>query len=211
MKPFIVGIAGGSASGKTSVANVISKKLKSDITIISLDSYYQGFEEYAFEERVKINFDHPSSFEINLLAEHIRRLRNGQSVDIPVYDFVAYERTDKVRPIEPTPIIIVEGLFVLFEKNLRELFDLKIFVDCDSDKRLIRRIRRDIIERGRKLESVLFQYENQVKPMHEMFIEPSKQYADIILPEGVGNKRGIKIILDHLKKEKKRSLTGDQL
>ncbi|WP_459129275.1 uridine kinase [Guggenheimella bovis] len=204
MNPFIVGIAGGSASGKSSVVEKIKENLKENVLILSLDSYYKSFDEMTFEEKLKVNYDHPDAFELDLLLEDLRKLKEGLKASIPVYDFVKYVRKEEKKTLEGKPVIIVEGLFALYDERIRELLDLKVFVDCDSDVRLIRRIRRDAIERGRSTESVLNQYESQVKPMHETFVEPSKRYAHVILPEGAENTVGLKLLIDTLKKEKKR-------
>jgi len=181
---MIVGVAGGTGSGKTTFAKALSKLVPTQAVIITQDSYYASFSELSFEERVKINYDHPDSFEDSLLIEHLKALRRGESIEVPVYDFAAYTRSQDVIKVEPVPIVIVEGILVLANPELRRLFDLKIFVDNDPDVRVLRRLIRDVEERGRTLDSVQTQYLKTVKPMHEAYVEPSKKYADLIVPEG---------------------------
>lgn len=200
MKPTFIAIAGGTASGKSSIVKIITDKLKEKAVLISMDSYYKSFDELNFKDKLKINFDHPSSFETKKLVDDLKALRRGEPIFIPVYDFITYERTEETIPMDPHPLVIVEGLFVLAEPKLRKLFDVSVFVDADSDERLIRRINRDIRDRGRDLESVITQYQTQVKPMHEEFVEPSKKYADIIIPRGAHNRQGMKLLLTYLKK-----------
>lgn len=196
MNTKIIGIAGGSASGKTSIVKILKDELKEKAQIIYLDSYYKGFEELTLEERKKLNFDHPQSFEADRLVKDLIALKRGQAIEMPIYDYVAYERKQATTPVAPHEVILVEGLLVLYYPDLRELLDLKVYVETDSDERLIRRIRRDTIKRGRTLESVLDQYQDTVKPMHEQFIEPSKKHADIIIPTGARNQRGVGLLLN---------------
>ena len=180
---LIIGIAGGTGSGKTTVVRNILKHLNTEnVLVVSQDNYYKDHNELSFDEREKINFDHPRSIDFELLTEHIRLLKNGEIVQQPVYSFITHSRTDETLITHPKNVIIVEGILVLTDPALRELFDLKIFVHADSDERLIRRIQRDIAERGRDLEEVLNRYRTTLKPMHEQFIEPSKNHADIIVP-----------------------------
>jgi uridine kinase len=184
-RPFIIGIAGGTGSGKTTIAHSVLEILGGErVVLIQQDAYYRDLAHLTFEERTQINFDHPDSFETDLLVEQLRLLRSGRSVDRPVYDYSAHTRNSEVVRIEPEPVILVEGILVLVESDLRDQFDLKIYIDTDADLRLMRRLRRDIVERGRSVESVLMQYESTVRPMHLQFVEPSKRYADIIVPEG---------------------------
>lgn len=204
MKPTLIAIAGGTASGKSTIVKIITEKLKDKCVVLSMDSYYKSFDELTFEEKLKINFDHPSSFETKRLVEDLKTLKGEQSIEVPIYDFIKYERKTETETLEPHPIVIVEGLFVLTEPSLRKHFDVSVFVDADSDERLIRRIRRDIVERGRDLDSVIKQYQSQVKPMHEEFVEPSKKYADMIIPKGAHNKQGLKMLLTYLKKLAKK-------
>lgn len=185
-KPSItIAVAGGTGSGKTTVANEIVKRVGADrIAYLQHDSYYYDWGQLSPDSRNLPNFDHPDSLETDLLIKHLKQLRTGHAVNIPVYDFTTYRRTDQIRRVEPQPVILVEGLLIFAEKRLRELFDIKIFVDTDNDIRFIRRLRRDIAERGRSMETVIDQYLSTVRPMHLEFVEPSKRYADVIIPEG---------------------------
>ena len=184
-QPVTIAVAGGTGSGKTTVANEIVKRVGADrIAYIQHDSYYYDWGRLPLDPRNLPNFDHPDSLETDLLVEHLKQLRAGRAVDIPVYDFTTHRRTDRTRRIEPQPVILVEGLLIFAEARLRALFDVKIFVDTDNDIRFIRRLRRDIAERSRTMESVVDQYLNTVRPMHLEFVEPSKRYADVIIPEG---------------------------
>jgi uridine kinase len=183
--PLVIGIAGGSGSGKTTVANRILHRVgKERITFLPHDAYYRDLSHLPVEERAAINFDHPNSLETELLIEHIQQLKQWQSVKVPVYDFTHHTRTEKHILTPAHRVIIVEGILILAEPKLRELFDIKIFVDTDADIRFIRRLERDIKDRGRTTESVIQQYMNTVRPMHMDFCEPSKRFADIIIPEG---------------------------
>lgn len=181
---LIVGIAGGTGSGKTTFAEALQSAMGEDSVIISQDSYYVANTELSFSERLKINYDHPDAFEEELLIEHLRLLRQGKDINVPIYDFERYARTPETITVAPKDIVIVEGILVLGNPLLRAEFDLKVFVDTDSDVRILRRLIRDVKERGRNLESVHSQYLTTVKPMHEAFVEPSKKYADLIVPEG---------------------------
>jgi uridine kinase len=181
---IIVGIAGGTGSGKTTFAQALQAAMGEDCVIISQDSYYVANTDLPFEERLKINYDHPDALEDALLIEHLEMLRRGETIQVPIYDFEAYARTDRTITVEPRRIVIVEGILVLGNPDLRRLFDLKVFVDTDPDVRILRRLVRDVQERGRNLDSVHNQYLSTVKPMHEAFVEPSKKYADLIVPEG---------------------------
>jgi len=183
--PIVIGIAGGSGSGKTTVAKEIMTRVGAErIAFLSHDAYYRDFGNLSFSERVKINFDHPNSLETDLLIEHIRQLKAGNPVEQPIYNFKAHSRTSKTIRVEPHPVILVDGILIFAEPELRKLFDVKIFVDTDADIRFIRRLQRDISERGRTVASVIAQYRNTVRPMHLEFVEPSKRYADVIIPEG---------------------------
>jgi len=185
MPPVIIGIAGGTGSGKTTVANVILERAgAANIAFLPHDAYYKDLAQLPRFQREALNFDHPDSLETSLLVEHLRRLRSGQPVEIPVYDFTTHARTTRTVRVEPQPIVLVEGILIFAEPDLRELMDVKIFVDTAPDVRFIRRLQRDIKERGRTLESVIRQYETSVRPMHLEFVEPSKRYADVIIPEG---------------------------
>ena len=183
MKPIIIAIAGGSASGKTTVVNEILDKLKSvDITLICHDDYYNDQSLLPMEERVKVNYDHPSSLDNELFVTHLKMLINGQAIQKPIYDFVVHNRKQETVEVKPTKVIILEGILVLHDKKIRDLADVKIFVKSDDDIRFIRRLKRDMVERQRTLDSVINQYLSTVKPMYNQFIEPSAKYADIIIP-----------------------------
>lgn len=195
----IVGIAGGSASGKTTIVNRIKEYFGDDIAVISHDSYYKAHDELSYEERCKLNYDHPNAFDTGRMVEDVKKLREGVGVDVPVYDFSIHNRVNQTVRLEPKQVVIVEGILILESRELRELMDIKVFVDTDADERLMRRLKRDMVERARSLESVLNQYAGTVKPMHEQFVEPSKKYADIIIPRGGENRTGIYILQEHLK------------
>lgn len=185
---LVIGIAGGTGSGKTTVADKILNRVGEQIvSYIPHDAYYKDLSDLPHIQRTAINFDHPNSLDTNLMTEHIKKLKEGKTVELPIYDFTTHSRTSKTIPIPPNPVILVEGILIFTDPILRELFDIKIFVDTDPDIRLIRRIRRDITERGRTIESVLSQYETTVRPMHLEFVEPAKRYADVIIPEGGHN------------------------
>ncbi len=187
-KPLIIGVGGGSGSGKTTVVkHILSGIGRENIQLIQHDSYYRDLSHLPIEERKKQNFDHPSSLETELMIRHIEALKSGYQVEVPVYDFAAHTRSDKSEKIAPKEIILLDGILIFTERELREQMDIKLFVDTDDDVRLMRRIKRDIMERERDLEGVLNQYENFVRPMHLEFVEPSKRYADIIIPRGGEN------------------------
>lgn len=190
----MIGIAGGTGSGKTTFALALQAAAGEDSVIISQDSYYVANTHLSFEERLKINYDHPDAFEDQLLIEHLQKLRRGEPIEVPIYDFTAYVRTDRTIPVRPRRIVLVEGILVLANPELRSLFDLKVFVDTDPDVRLLRRLTRDVKERGRSLESVHHQYLSTVKPMHEAFVEPSKKYADLIVPQGGRNQVALETV-----------------
>ena len=195
----IVGIAGGSASGKTTIVNNIKELFQNDIELISHDNYYLSNDDKTMEERVKLNYDHPSSFDTDKMIEDVKKLKSGEIIYRPVYDYTKHTRSEEVVAVYPKRVVILEGILILEDSRLRDLMDIKIFVDTDADERLMRRILRDTKERGRTVESVLNQYVTTVKPMHEQFVEPSKKYADIIIPRGGENKIGIHILQEHLK------------
>src|SRR6056297_3239844 len=193
--PLILGVAGGSGSGKTTVVeNIVAGIGKEKILLIEHDSYYRDLSHLPLEDRKKQNFDHPSSLETELMIRHLSALRGGYKVDIPVYDFVAHTRTEKTIPASPKNIILIDGILIFSEPKLRNLMDIKLFVDTDDDVRLLRRLRRDILERGRNFNGVLNQYENFVRPMHLEFVEPSKRYADIIIPRGGENRVALEMV-----------------
>jgi uridine kinase len=195
MKPFVIGVAGGSGSGKTTVVNhIINTVGSSNLVLLQHDSYYRDLKHIPFEERTKQNYDHPSSLETELLVRHIHALLEGYSIKLPIYDFTNHVRFEESITQTPKPIILVDGILIFYEKELRELMDIKIFVDTDDDLRLLRRLKRDINDRGRSVNSVLSQYEKFVRPMHLEFVEPSKRYADIIIPHGGENKAALEIV-----------------
>jgi uridine kinase len=186
--PLVIGIAGGTGSGKTTVANVILERAGAEhIAFLPHDAYYKDLKDLPRAQRDIVNFDHPDSLETDLLVAHLKRLRQWQPVEIPVYDFTTHSRTTQTRRLDPQPILLVEGILIFAEPALRDLFDVKIFVDTAPDLRFIRRLQRDIVERGRSVESVIHQYQTTVRPMHLEFVEPSKRYADVIIPEGGHN------------------------
>ncbi|MGB9694498.1 MAG: uridine kinase [Caldisericaceae bacterium] len=200
MKPTFIGIAGGTGSGKTTVAQIIRKNFKdTETAIISMDSYYKDFQNLTLDERKKLNYDHPSIFDFELLCSHLAELRKGNSIKVPIYSFEKYERTGQFEVVHPRPIIIVEGILLFYYDELRSFFSIKIFVDADADVRIIRRIKRDVQKRGRSLDSVIDQYLNTVRPMHIQFVEPTKQFADIIIPRGGKNEIAMDIIVAKIK------------
>ncbi len=195
-RPFIIGIAGGSSSGKTTVTErLVSMTGSEHLSLIELDSYYLDLGDTPIEQRRTVNYDHPDAFDWALLNDHLAALTNGASVPVPVYDYTQHNRSDKVRIVEPARIVVVDGILVLWERALRERFDLKIFVDTAADVRLIRRLRRDVAERGRTPDFVIEQYLATVRPAHERFIEPSKRHADVIIPEGGLNRPALEVLL----------------
>ena len=192
---LIIGIAGGTGSGKTTVVNQIIEELKNEeVDVISQDSYYQDTSHLSFEQRTKINFDHPKSIDFDLLVSHLKDLKAGKNIQQPVYSFKEHNRTGETITIEPRKVIIVEGILILTHPDIREMFDIKIYVHADSDERLIRRLKRDIAERGRDLEEVLNRYQTTLKPMHQQFIEPTKEFADIIIPTNRYNTVAVDIV-----------------
>lgn len=192
---LIIGIAGGTGSGKTTVVNQIIKQLPSDeVCVISQDSYYKATDNLSYEERTKINFDHPRAIDFELLIQHLKVLKKGNSIDQPVYSFVTHNRTSDTVKTHPRKVIIVEGILIFNSEALRNLFDIKIFVHAETDERLIRRMRRDITERGRDIDEVLNRYQTTLKPMHQQFIEPTKNYADMIIPNDRYNTVAIDIV-----------------
>jgi uridine kinase len=195
----IIGIAGGSGSGKTTVVKQIVKALPPRCAaVVPLDSYYNDTTGLTPEERKQINFDHPDAFDWKLLTEQIKKLKNGEAIEQPTYSYIESNRLKETVHVEPKPVIIIEGIMALHYKKLRDMMDLKIFVDTDPDVRLMRNIRRDVVERGRTVDMVLEHYETAVKPMHEQFIEPTKKFADLIIPSGGDNKTGIHILKTYI-------------
>ncbi len=199
MKPKIIGIAGGSASGKSTIVKQLSEQLGDNVLVIKQDAYYHPFSDLSLDERKQLNYDHPDAFDFEAMLRDMAALKRGESIDMPIYDYVLYTRREETAHLEPSPIILIEGLLTFWYEPLRELMDLKLFVDTDSDERLIRRIQRDMNKRGRSLDSIIEQYQKTVKPMHEQFILPTKKYADLIIPEGAQNERAMSIMKEHLK------------
>jgi uridine kinase len=201
MVPLVIGIAGGTGSGKTSVTNRIVELLdKARVLVIAHDSYYKDLAAYGEQATPEqINYDHPGSLETDLLMEHLITLKRGGAVDQPIYNLATHRRLSETRRLEPREIIIVEGILIFVEKRLRELMDIKIFIDTDADERLLRRLKRDLLERGRSIDSVMHQYVSTVKPMHLEFVEPSKRWADIIIPHGGENLVGIDMVVTKIK------------
>jgi uridine kinase len=192
---LVIGIAGGTGSGKTTVVHQIMNQLpQTEVGVLSQDHYYRATTDLSYEERAKINFDHPRSIDFELLYEHLKDLKEGRAIDQPVYSFVTHNRVEDTIHTHPRKVMIVEGILILADKKLRELFDIKIFVHADPDERLIRRLKRDIAERGRDMEEVLNRYQNTLKPMHEQFIEPTKAFADIIIPNDRYNTVAIDVV-----------------
>lgn len=195
----IIGVAGGTGSGKTTVVNKIVEALPpQSVAVVPLDSYYKDESQATPEERKSINVDHPDAFDWRLLIEHVQDLKVGRSIEMPTYSYAEFSRLPETVHIDPKPVVIVEGIMVLLNKHLRDMMDLKIFVDTDPDERLIRNIQRDIVERGRTLDMTIDRYLRMKKPMHEQFIEPTKKYADLIIPQGGENKTGIHILKTYI-------------
>lgn len=194
-KPLIIGVAGGSGSGKTTVVRHLIERIgEENLTLLQHDSYYRDLKHLPFEERAKQNFDHPSSLESELMIRHVNALMNGYAIDVPIYDFKNHIRSEEVIRLEPRKVILLDGILIFTEEGLRDLMDIKLYVDTDDDVRLLRRLRRDILERGRNIESVLNQYERYVRPMHLEFVEPTKRYADVIIPHGGENKVALNMV-----------------
>ena len=198
---LVIGIAGGSGSGKSTIARRLIEEFGDRVTVMRHDDYYKAHHDMTYEERTKINYDCPEAFDTELMAEHLRLLREGKAIDCPVYDYKIHDRSDEVRRVEPNDVLIIDGILVLAEKQLREQMDIKIFVDTDADVRIIRRIIRDVKERRRTLDPVVTQYLGTVKPMHEMYVEPSKKFADIIIPEGGHNIVALEMIEHRVNRE----------
>ena len=199
-KILVIGIAGGSGSGKTTLMKRLVEQFGDHVTVVSHDNYYRRHDELTYEERCLINYDEPAAFETDLMARHLDALRNGRSIQCPVYDYTVHNRSDETFTIEPRRVIIVEGILIFEDAQLRNLMDIRIFVDTDADIRLCRRIKRDVNKRGRTLESVLTQYQETVKPMHEQYVEPSKKYANLVVPEGGKNVVALEMITDRIRR-----------
>ncbi|MBQ7374523.1 MAG: uridine kinase [Clostridia bacterium] len=198
MKVMVIGIAGGTGSGKTTLAKNIAKHFGNDISMLRHDDYYKRHDDIPLEERARLNYDHPDAFDKELLHAHVEMLKNGKSVDSPIYDYTTHNRSDKTRHVPATPVVVIEGILVFEDAELCNLMDMKIFVDTDADVRILRRITRDVKQRGRTLDSVVKQYLTTVKPMHEAFVEPSKKKADIIIPEGGKNPVAYNVLITEI-------------
>ena len=195
---MVIGIAGGTGSGKTTLMKNLTQRLGDEVTVMSHDNYYKRLDHLSFEERCAVNYDEPAAFDTSLMVYHLSELRRGAEVDCPIYDFANHNRSNETIHLVPRKVIIVEGILIFENQPLRELMDIRIFVDTDADIRLCRRIKRDVNKRGRTLESVLKQYQTTVKPMHEAYVEPSKKYAHIVVPEGGKNEVALDMILDRI-------------
>lgn len=201
MNTILLGIAGGTGSGKTTLANKLVDSFGNDeVSILRHDNYYKRHDEMNYEERSQLNYDHPDAFDTELLCEHIKALKEGRPIQMPVYDYTIHNRSDETIQVNPAPVIVLEGILIFAEPDLCELMDIKVFVDTDADVRILRRIIRDVKERGRSLDSVVGQYLTTVKPMHEQFVEPSKRRADIIIPEGGENVVALEMLIQRVKK-----------
>lgn len=198
-KPILIGITGGTGSGKTTVADKIFSAFDDNVTMIMQDSYYKDQSDISFEQRLKTNYDHPNAFDTNLLLNHLLLLSKGEKINQPIYDFEAYTRKKETTILVPNDIIILEGILILEDKRIRDLLDIKIYVDTDADIRILRRLSRDMNERGRSINSIINQYLDVVRPMHMQFVEPTKKYADIIIPQGGENKVAIDLVIRSIK------------
>jgi uridine kinase len=208
VRPLVIGLAGGSGSGKTTVARAIEEAIVPESVLIDQDAYYRDLAHLALEERKRVNFDHPDAFDTELMIAQLQALAAGRAVEKPTYDYPAHTRAAATVRVVPRDVILVEGILLFADARLRELFDVKVFVDVADDVRFIRRLQRDVVERGRSMESVIQQYLTTVRPMHLEFVEPSKRWADIILPEGGQNRIGIEMIIARVEREARRRATG---
>lgn len=201
MDTILIGIAGGTGSGKTTLANKLVDSFgKNEVSVLRHDNYYKSHDEISYEERAKLNYDHPDAFDTELLCEHIKALKSGQSIRMPVYDYTEHNRSKETVTVNPAPVVLLEGILIFAEKSLCELMEIKVFVDTDADVRILRRIVRDVKKRGRSLDSVIEQYLATVKPMHEQFVEPSKRQADIIIPEGGKNRVALDMLIQRVRR-----------
>ena len=198
MKPLIIGIAGGTGSGKTTLVDRLKEQFGDDISVLAHDSYYAEHHDLSLEERRALNYDHPAAFDTDRMIQDLEDLKAGKTVQVPVYDYTVHDRLEETREVTPNKVILVEGILIFDNKALRDLLDIKLFVDTDADVRILRRIHRDVTERSRTLDTVMEQYLKTVKPMHEQFVEPSKRYADIIIPEGGKNTVALMMIMQRI-------------
>ena len=197
---MVIGIAGGSGSGKTTLTNQIVSRFSDEVTVVTHDNYYKAHDEMTYEERCRLNYDHPNAFDTELMIEHLKLLKEGKSVECPIYDYTIHNRSKNTLTIAPAKVIIVEGILIFENKELLDLFDIKVYVDTDADVRILRRILRDVQDRGRTLDSVVTQYLTTVKPMHEQFVEPSKKNADLVVLEGGKNLVALEMIIDRIQR-----------
>lgn len=200
METIIIGIAGGTSSGKTTLTGILKERFGEDVSVVYHDNYYKRLTHLPFEERCKVNYDHPDAFETDLMIRDLEALRRGETIHSPTYDYTVHDRSDVTLEVRPAKVVIVEGILIFENKSLRDLMDIKIFVDTDADVRILRRLNRDMQERGRSLESIIEQYLTTVKPMHEAFVEPSKKYADIIIPTGGRNAVAQEMIVERIRR-----------
>ena len=196
---MVIGIAGGTGSGKTTITRRLIQAFGEDVSVVHHDNYYKAHHDMPFEERAKLNYDHPNAFDTDLMLQHLRQLKQGKSIQCPVYDYSIHDRTDKTVLIRPTRVIIVEGILIYESLELCKEMDIKIYVDTDADVRILRRIVRDVRDRGRSLEGIIDQYINTVKPMHEQFVEPSKRRADVIIPQGGHNQVALEMVIERVR------------
>ncbi len=199
MDVLTIGIAGGTGSGKTTITKRIIREFGGDVSVVYHDNYYKAHDEMPYSERCKLNYDHPDAFDTELMLEQLKALKRGEAVSCPVYDYSVHNRSDKTVEIRPARVIVIEGILIFAEKELRDEMDIKLFVDTDADVRILRRIVRDVRDRGRSLESVVNQYLDTVKPMHEQFVEPSKRCADVIIPEGGRNAVALSMVMERIR------------
>ena len=200
MEVTVIGVAGGTGSGKSTLVKRLQEAFRSeDVVTLCHDYYYKAHPELSYEQRTQLNYDHPQAFDTDMLVEHVRALKNNVAIEHPVYSFVEHNRTDEKVAVKPSKVIIIDGILIFENKELRELMDIKVFVDTDADLRLARRILRDVRDRGRSMESVINQYTTTVKPMHEEFVEPSKKYADVIIPEGGFNSVAVQMLIQNIR------------
>ena len=207
---IVIGIAGGTGSGKSTMIQKIKEEFHDNITILSHDFYYKRHDQLTYEERTQLNYDHPDAIETDLMIEHVRQLRQWKTVERPVYDFTIHNRVDETVEVFPSKVVVVEGILIFENQELRDLCDIKVFIDTDADVRILRRILRDVSERGRTLDSVITQYLTTVKPMHEQFVEPSKKYADIIVPEGGYNRVALEMLNERIHSLLKKSSEAEE-
>jgi uridine kinase len=205
METLILGIAGGTGSGKTTLTRRLMDHFGDDVSVVYHDNYYKRHDELTYDQRAALNYDHPAAFDTDLMIQHLAALRWGEPIQCPVYDYTVHNRSEETVEIHPTKVVIVEGILIFENQDLRDMMDIKIFVDTDADVRILRRILRDVKERGRSLDSVVEQYLTTVKPMHEQFVQPSRQYADIVIPEGGHNMVALELLVERIRRHIEKS------